>query len=89
MRANWDEVDLYKVMKCPPAHSQLGDVHIWEGRPKWGDRFKAVAAAQPNCSVGVAFCGNPMIAKDLRKQCFIQNKTREPKTLFKLHKENF
>jgi hypothetical protein len=76
-------------MKCPSGHTQLDDVHIWEGRPKWGDRFKAVAAKH-DTPVGVAFCGNPFIAKDLRKQCYITNKTRgEAQGLFKLHKENF
>lgn len=30
-----------------------------------------------------------MIAKDLRKQCYVTNKTRGDKALFKLHKENF
>lgn len=29
VRANWDEADLYRTMKCPPAHTQLQDVHIW------------------------------------------------------------
>jgi hypothetical protein len=56
-RAPWDEIDLYKELKCPSGHRQLGDVHVWEGRPKWADRFKAVAAGTPNQQVGVTFCG--------------------------------
>jgi len=89
-RAPFDEIDLYKVMKCPQGpHTQLTDVHVWEGRPRWADRFAAVAAATPNQAVGVTFCGNPLIAKDLRKQCYYVNKSRPENALFKLHKENF
>ena len=88
VRCNWDEITLYKAMKCPAKHTQLGDVHVWEGRPKWSERFAAVAAKH-DTQVGVTFCGNPLIAKDLRKQCYITNKTRGNDVLFKLHKENF
>ena len=77
---------LLQVLKCPAAHTQLGDVHVWSGRPKWGERFAAVSTAHPNVDVGVTFCGNPLIAKDLRKQCFLTNKTRGNNAHFKLHK---
>lgn len=88
VRSNWDEADLYKVMKCPAKHTQLQDVHVWEGRPAWNARFAAVASAHPHEAIGVAFCGNPMIAKDLKKQCYVQNQSRT-KGYLKLHKENF
>jgi len=61
---------------------------VWAGRPAWGARFTSVAGAHPHESIGVAFCGNPFIAKDLKKQCYVQNQTRT-KGFFKLHKENF
>jgi len=88
VRAPWDEADLYKAMKCPAKHTQLSDVHVWEGRPPWNARFAAVSAAHKQESIGVAFCGNPMIGKDLKKQCFVHNQTRSH-GFFKLHKENF
>jgi len=90
VRANWTEVDLYKTLKCPPdSHTQLGDVHIWEGRPKWSDHFNVISRAHPSVPVAVTFCGNPFISRDLKKQCFLTNKTRTEDALFKLHKENF
>ena len=88
VRANWDEADLYKCMKKPDKHTQLGDVHVWDGRPAWNARFAAVSAKHSQESIGVAFCGNPMIGKDLKKQCFVHNQTRS-NGFFKLHKENF
>lgn len=45
-----------QAMKCPTGHTQLGDVHIWSGRPKWNDRFQAIAAKHAG-DIGVAFCG--------------------------------
>lgn len=88
LHANWDELDLYRAMKVPQPHATLGDIHIWEGRPKWGARFQAVADKHKH-PVGVTFCGNPMIARDLRKQCYVTNKQRGEDQLFRLHKENF
>jgi hypothetical protein len=88
VRANWDEADLYKIMKCPPAHTQLGDVHVWSGRPNWEARFAAVATRHPTGNIGVAFCGNPFIGKDLKKMCYLNNQKRTDGN-FRLHKENF
>lgn len=79
-------LQLLQVLKCPAAHTQLGDVHVWSGRPNWNERFAAVSAAHPSNTVGVTFCGNPLIAKDLRKQCFLTNKNRADNAHFKLHK---
>lgn len=59
---------------------------MWqEGRPSWKPRFSAVAAKHNTGDVGVAFCGNKMIASDLKKQCYLQNQTRTD-GFFKLHK---
>jgi hypothetical protein len=88
VRCNWDEADLYKTMLCPTAHTQLTDVHVWEGRPKWDQRFSSISKAHPDQDIGVMFCGNPAIAKDLRKYCHIHSRGRT-KGIFKLHKENF
>lgn len=88
VRASWDEADLYKTMKCPAAHTSLGDVHIFEGRPSWNARFVEVGAQHPTENIGVTFCGNSMIASDLKKQCFLHNQNRT-NGFFKLHKENF
>ena len=61
-------------------------VRAWqEGRPSWKPRFSAVAAKHSTGDVGVAFCGNKMIATDLKKQCYLQNQSRTD-GFFKLHK---
>jgi NADPH oxidase len=88
VRANFGEEDIYRVMKCPGKHTQLGDVHIWNGRPEWEPRFEEVAKKHPKGDVGVAFCGNPFIAKDLSKNCHMASHGRKD-GLFILHKENF
>lgn len=86
-RASFSEQDIYRAMKCPARHTPLGDIHIWSGRPDWSVRFEAVAKAHPAGEVGVMFCGNPMIAKDLRHHCYAASHNR--KGAFVLHKENF
>lgn len=88
VRAGWDEADLYKAMKCPSPHMQLGDVHVHDGRPQWGPRFLDVSSRHPSGNVGVTFCGNATIGSDLKKQCFLVNQNRT-EGFFKLHKENF
>jgi len=88
VRAPFTEADIYKVMMCPPPHAQLGDLHIYSGRPKWGERFAAVAAAHHTGDIGVMFCGNPRIADDLQVMCMKYSSNTE-KRYFKLHKENF
>jgi len=87
-RADFSVMDLYMQMLNPPEkHAQLGDVHVWTGRPNWDARFSAMNTQFPDRAIGVAFCGNPMIGKDLRAMCFKYNRGRQQ--LFKLHKENF
>lgn len=88
VRADFTALDLYTDMLCPPPqHKQMGDIHIWNGRPNWSARFDEVAKAHAG-EVGVAFCGNPMIGSDLAKMCHKFSHGR-PDGIFKLHKENF
>jgi len=86
--APFDAADLYMSMKRPPAHIQHGPVHIYNGRPKWGQRFEEVSRQHKVGNIGVAFCGNPIIAADLANMCYVHSKER-PAGIFKLHKENF
>lgn len=88
VRCNWDEADLYKTMMCPQPHTALADVHVWNGRPQWDPRFNDISTRTSGGDIGVTFCGNPIIAKDLTKYCHIHSRTRK-NGLFVLHKENF
>lgn len=72
-------------MLCPPKHTELGDVHVWNGRPDWDLLFSSVSRNHPHMDIGVMFCGNPMIGKDLRRQCHIHSKGRR-EGIFKLRK---
>jgi len=86
--ADFDALEVYKTMlNPPPQHTQMADIHIWNGRPNWDQRFGDVAKNHTG-EVGVAFCGNPMIGSDLAKMCHKWSHGREG-GLFKLHKENF
>jgi len=87
-RARFSSFDLYQTMLNPPAHAQLEDIHVYNGRPKWEQRFGDVARVHPTEEIGVAFCGNPQIAKDLRDMCHFSSRGRT-QGIFKLHKENF
>jgi len=88
IRANFREMDLYRMMKVPQPQSRLGDIQIWNGRPKWVPRFEAIAQRHPQGPVGVLFCGNPFIAADLAKMCHKFSHNRQG-GIFQLHKENF
>jgi len=87
VRAPFNEMDLYNVMKAPPEHTQMGDIHIWNGRPNWAPRFEDVSQDHPQEEIGVTFCGNRIIASDLGLQCYLASIGRQKK--FKFHKENF
>jgi len=89
-QSSFMERDLYLAMKCPKTGStqQFGDIYIHEGRPKWKQRFDEVRKAHPTGEVGVTFCGNPLIADDLAKQCHVASRGRKD-GIFKFHKENF
>jgi len=72
-------------MYCPQPHVVMGDLHIWSGRPKWGERFQAVAGAHPSGNIGVHFCGNPAIANDLETMCYKYSSLTD-KRYFRFHK---
>jgi len=80
--------DVYRAMKNPTTHIQLGDIHIRKGRPDWTPMFNQVSKENPLGDIGVIFCGNPAIAQDLGNNCFTANHDRH-KGMFKFHKENF
>lgn len=91
--ASWDEAALYRAMMCPPSASAsepivLDDIRVYGGRPNWKQQFEHVHTVNGSDDVGVAFCGNPVIATDLKRMCYLMNQTRT-KGLFRLHKENF
>ncbi|KZV26827.1 respiratory burst oxidaseprotein E [Dorcoceras hygrometricum] len=56
-------------------------------RPNWKEVFKKVAAKHPCSTVGVFYCGMPILAKELKK--LSQEVTRKTSTRFEFHKEYF
>ncbi|KAK4565033.1 hypothetical protein RGQ29_006900 [Quercus rubra] len=56
-------------------------------RPNWKEVFTKIASKHPHATVGVFYCGLPVLAKELKKLCHeLSNKTS---TRFKFHKEYF
>ena len=83
------EAQLYAKMKCPTADlEKLGDIYIHKGRPKWRAEFKRIEGYHAKDTVGIAFCGNHHIAKDLQRYSAIFSDV-ENNQLFRLHLENF
>eukprot|EP00948_MAST-09A_sp_MAST-9A-sp1_P004121 g4121.t1 len=75
----------------------LQDIKIWNGRPQWGQIFEGVYEVasrrydddiSQETKIGVAFCGAPIIGRDLSKQCD-KYSSIENSVYFHLHKENF
>ena len=58
------------------------------GRPKWDAEFSMLKETHKRETMGVVFCGAPMIAAALKEQCEKHSDADEG-TLFRLHKENF
>lgn len=86
VRAPWDEMQMLMLLKCPPkATTVLGNIHVHNGRPNWDEHFETVATRHAANDIGVAYCGNPFIAKDLRLQC-ARYSSINSKTFFRLHK---
>ncbi|KAK4428810.1 Respiratory burst oxidaseprotein E [Sesamum alatum] len=56
-------------------------------RPNWRDVFDKVAAMHPCSTVGVFYCGMPVLAKELRK--LSQELSSQTSTRFEFHKEYF
>jgi NADPH oxidase len=86
----YSEIEIYKTMLYPPKGNpaELGDIRIYNGRPKWDTLFTTVSQRHLACKIGVAFCGNPRIGEDLKEMC---TKYTNPAAnqIFTLHKENF
>ncbi|GJX01231.1 respiratory burst oxidase homolog protein E [Tanacetum coccineum] len=56
-------------------------------RPNWREVFNKVASKNPNTTVGVFYCGMPVLAKELKKLSYeMSSKTS---TRFEFHKEYF
>ncbi|GAB5366399.1 hypothetical protein AAMO2058_001140400 [Amorphochlora amoebiformis] len=88
-KAAFDKSVLYRWMLDPKEkEKKFEDITVIVGRPKWGKEFKHVSAAHKDLDVGVMFCGNRFIGKDLKRMC-AQFSSVERKQYFKLHKENF
>jgi NADPH oxidase len=87
--ANFTAQALYKAMKYPvEKHQQLGDIHIWNGRPKWGPRFEEVSNNHPDCNIACCFCGPPVIANALKVMTYETNRKRSRKVI-RFYSENF
>jgi len=88
-QAPFTEVDIWKCLKHPADEpTQIGDIIIHKGRPKWDQFFQPIQKQHMGNRIGVMFCGPAVIARDLKKAC--GNYTDfENKTVFILHKENF
>lgn len=57
------------------------------GRPNWREVFIKVASKHPYTTVGVFYCGMPMLAKELRK--LSHELSHKTSTRFEFHKELF
>ncbi|OMO86369.1 hypothetical protein COLO4_21217 [Corchorus olitorius] len=56
-------------------------------RPNWKEVFRRIASKHPNATVGVFYCGMPVLAKELKKLSWeLSHKTS---TRFEFHKEYF
>ncbi|XP_047339391.1 respiratory burst oxidase homolog protein E-like [Impatiens glandulifera] len=56
-------------------------------RPNWNDVFKKIALKHPYATIGVFYCGTPMLAKELKKLSY--ELTCKTTTRFEFHKEHF
>ncbi|KAM0072729.1 putative NAD(P)H oxidase (H(2)O(2)-forming) [Helianthus debilis subsp. tardiflorus] len=56
-------------------------------RPNWREVFGKVASKHPNTTIGVFYCGMPVLAKELRKLSY--EMSQKTSTRFEFHKEYF
>ncbi|KAK9075933.1 hypothetical protein SSX86_004263 [Deinandra increscens subsp. villosa] len=56
-------------------------------RPNWGEVFNKVASKHPDSTVGVFYCGMPVLAKELKKLSYAMS--HKTSTRFEFHKEYF
>mmetsp|Transcript_23288 Transcript_23288/g.34862 ORF Transcript_23288/g.34862 Transcript_23288/m.34862 type:complete len:869 (+) Transcript_23288:44-2650(+) len=81
--------DLYTYMLAPSeAKRDFEDIIVRTGRPKWDPHFQQLADDHKSKNVGVMFCGNRFIGKDLKKMC-TKYSSAQRNQFFRLHKENF
>jgi hypothetical protein len=70
------------------AKNRIQDIWIWNGRPDWDAIFAQNKRQRQHESIGVCFCGAPVIGKDLLKNCN-KHSSKEEDIVFDLMKENF
>ncbi|KAE8687582.1 Respiratory burst oxidase-like protein A [Hibiscus syriacus] len=56
-------------------------------RPNWKEVFRKIASKHPHATVGVFYCGMPMLAKELKK--LSSELSHKTSTRFEFHKEYF
>ncbi|KAK9055567.1 hypothetical protein SSX86_026651 [Deinandra increscens subsp. villosa] len=56
-------------------------------RPNWREVFSKVASKHPNTTIGVFYCGMPVLAKELKKLSY--EMSHKTSTRFEFHKEYF
>ena len=88
--APFTEMQLYTALMKPSKGTvTMGDVSITLGRPKWDEIFAGVQTTTAERDVGVTFCGNPLIGKDLKSNCLKFTHKEGGKITWHLHKEVF
>lgn len=88
-KAPFSEIDIWRCLKEPADEpTQIGDIIIHKGRPKWDQFFSPIQQAHRGTKIGCMFCGPDIIARDLKKSCG-KYTDFDTKTVFILHKENF
>ncbi|XP_039127715.1 LOW QUALITY PROTEIN: respiratory burst oxidase homolog protein E-like [Dioscorea cayenensis subsp. rotundata] len=56
-------------------------------RPNWNEVFARISSKHPGATVGVFYCGNPVLAKELKK--LSHESSHKTSTRFHFHKEYF
>ncbi|KAI3801242.1 hypothetical protein L1987_29346 [Smallanthus sonchifolius] len=56
-------------------------------RPNWREVFSKIASKHPNTTIGVFYCGMPVLAKELKKLSY--EMSHKTSTRFEFHKEYF
>jgi NADPH oxidase len=85
------EMEIYSAMMAPQKGTvNLGNfIEITLGRPNWEQIFADVQSTTTQEDIGVTFCGNPLIGKDLKKNCLVYSLRGNKNTRFHLHQEIF
>lgn len=85
------ESEIYNAMMAPQKGTvTLGNfIEITLGRPPWENVFADLQSTTVEEHIGVTFCGNPLIGRDLKKQCLLFSLRDNKKCKWHLHKEVF